>query len=353
MKGFNKPWVYLLGLIIFFLLFFYILLRPSVESKAIKEIETCLNVEDVKVVWYKYYPDLREDDDYLKAVRDKLNSFNLKQDEILDVKKWLPASTSNLNIIIVPDLSNRINDEKNNPAQIKNDTALLNTVWTLFENNVKHKMNTKDRLIVDIADPYQGQGQFKSIADNLVFDLSDFKNKRNQFYFKSVRGKFESNLNQLYDLAKEKTTGANYVYYFSDKLPSRIKNSTLEDDYRNILILITDGYLEVTTSDGHATSVSPATNVLKEYCSTGNSAAFKFPMQTNDLTYPNVEIYMFEVNERQNGIGCDFRGLKKWWTEWFKTMNVKNVNEEFIFRRQDAINLSKKQLQSIFENKQK
>lgn len=350
MKGIIKPILYLFGAIVIFVIFIYILLRPSTQSKAIKEIETCLNIEDVKAVWYKYRPDLADDEDYCQFVRDKLKTFNLKQSEISDIRKWLPAKTHNLNIILVPDLSYRISDEKNNPEQIKNDTALLRAVWIAFEKNVRLKMNTKDRLLLDIADPCQGQGQFKTIADNLVFDLSDFKNKSNRLYFNSVQGKFDRNVGELYDLAKQETTGANYVYYFSEKLATRIKKSTIDDDYRNIVILITDGYLEITLRDGTPASVSPTTDYLKKYCNTGNSSSFQYPMQTVDLKFPDTEVYLFEVNERKNGEGCDYKGLKKWWTEWLKAMSIKNADEDFIFRRQDAINLSKKQLQSIFDN---
>jgi hypothetical protein len=351
MKGFNKPLLYLFGTIFIFAVFIYILLRPSTQSKAIKEIETCLNTEDVKAVWYKYRSDLSDDEDYCQAVRDKLKTFNLKQSEITEIKKWLPSKTQNLNIILVPDLSYRINDKKNNPEQMKNDTALLNTVWKLFEKKVRLKMNSKDRLVVDIADPEQGQGQFKTIADSLVFDLSDFKNKSNRLYFNSIQGRFESNIKQLYNLAKQKTTGANYVYFFAEKLQSRIKKSTLDDDFRNVVILITDGYLELTMKDGSATSISPPIDALRKYCMTGNNSSFKYPMQTVDITYPDVEVYLFEVNERQSGQGCDFKGLKRWWTDWFKAMQIKNSDEEFIFRRQEAIILSKKEIENIFEHK--
>ncbi|WP_205514468.1 hypothetical protein [Longitalea arenae] len=210
-------------------------------------------------------------------------------------------------------------------------------------------MNSKDRLLVDIADPEQGQGQFKTIADSLLFDLSDFKNKSNRLYFGSARNKFECNIKQLYDLAKKRTTGANYAYYFSEKLPSRIKKSTLTDDYRNILIIITDGYLELSRKDGGKTSISPAHDALIEYSLKGNSSSFQYPRQTIDLTFPDLEVYLLEVNERKSGQGIDFKGLKKWWTEWFKSMNIKNADENFIFRRQDAISFSIKEVQSIFD----
>jgi hypothetical protein len=346
MKGNKKALIYLLAFVAIFALFIFILLRPSTQSKAIKEINTCANTEDVKATWYKYRLDLADDNDFCQVVRDKLTSFNLKQTEITEIKKWLPSKTKNLNVIVVPDLSLRIKDYSNNPDQIKNDTALLNKIWSSFKDNVRLKMNTKDRLLIDVADPSQAQEQFKSLADNLLFDLSDHKNKTNRLYFTNdIQAKFSTNISRLYDLASQQTSGANYVYYFSEKLPTRIKKSTLDDDYRNILLILTDGYLEI----GKGISISPTPAMLKQYCSSG-VLNYSLPTQTIDAAYPNLEAYIFEVNERQNGKGCDFRGLKKWWTEWFKSMNVSNVNEDFFFRRQDAISLTQKQIETIFSH---
>lgn len=349
MKGNKKSLIYLLAFVAIFALFIFILLRPSTQSKAIKEINTCANTEDVKATWYKYRTELSDDDDFCQAARDKLTSFNLKQTEITEIKKWLPSKTKNLNVIVVPDLSLRIKDTANNPDQIKNDTALLNKIWSSFKNNVRLKMNTKDRLLIDVADPSQAQMKFKSFADNLLFDLSDHKNKTNRLFFTNdIQTKFSNNISQLYTVASQQTSGADYVYYFTEKLPTRIKKSTLDDDYRNILLIITDGYLEIQRG-GSVISISPTPAMLKQYCSSG-VLNYSLPTQTMDATYPNLETYLFEINERQSGKGCDYRGLRKWWTEWFKSMKISNANEDFFFRRQDAMNLTQKQIETIFSH---
>ena len=349
MKGNKKPIIYLFAFVSIFALFIFILLRPSTQSKAIKEINTCANTEDVRATWYKYRTELSEDADFCQAARDKLTSFNLKQTEITEIKKWLPSKTKNLNVIVVPDLSLRITDNVNNPDQIKNDTILLNKIWSSFQSNVRLKMNTKDRLLIDVADPSQAQEQFKSFADNLLFDLSDHKNKANRLFFtNAIQTKFSYNICQLYRVASQQTSGADYVYYFSEKLPAKIKRSTLDDDYRNILLIISDGYLEINRG-GSAISISPTALTLQKYCSSG-VLNYSLPTQTMDMVYPTLEIYLFEINEKQRGRGCDFRGLKKWWTEWFNSMNISNVNDDFFFRRQDFSNLTLKQIEAIFSH---
>src|SRR4051794_33398806 len=113
MKTNKKVLIYLGCIILIFVFFFYLLLRPSIETKAIREIETCATTDVAKSVWYKYRSDLADDEDFCQVLRDKLTFFNLKSAEISEIKKSLPPKTENLNVIIVPDLSKRIRDEEN------------------------------------------------------------------------------------------------------------------------------------------------------------------------------------------------------------------------------------------------
>lgn len=343
----RKPLYILLCTLIAFSIFIYFLVKPSMESNASQEINSCLNTEDVKATWYKYKIDLSESEDFCQAARDKLSSFNLKQSEIVEVKKWLPSKSENLNLILVPDLSLRITDQKNNPDQVQNDTTILSAAWKAFEKKVMLKLNSKDKLTVDVADPSQAQDQFRTIADNLVFDLSEHKNKSNRFYFANIQDKFQKNINRLYDIATKKTTGANYVYYFSEILPKRIKKSTLDDNYKNILVIITDGYLEITGKP----STSPNTAILRQYCNTRNSSSFSYPNETADLTFPELDVYLLEVNEKQSGKGCDFQGLKKWWTEWLKLMNIHNIENDIIIKRDYSISTATKEIEQIINAK--
>ncbi|SDS15836.1 hypothetical protein SAMN05216490_0643 [Mucilaginibacter mallensis] len=101
----------LAGFLTFFLLFIYILVKPSVEGQALEDLQNAGSIEDVHVSWEKHKPDLAGDEDYLTAVRGKLSSFNLSAKETGDCLQWLPKPPESLNLIVVPDLSGRIDDE--------------------------------------------------------------------------------------------------------------------------------------------------------------------------------------------------------------------------------------------------
>jgi hypothetical protein len=330
----NKTLIALSIFIGVFVLFVFILTKPSLEAKAIRQIEDCLNVPEVQAVFSIYKADLFKSEEFLQATRDKLNKFQLKQNDITDIKKWLPAKTNNLNIIIVPDLSNRIIDDINNPDQIKRDSVIISSICYSFEEKVKLKMNSKDRLVVDVTDRKQAGGQLGNLADSIMFDLSTFNNKSNRLYFDNKRASFKVGISKLYDMAYNFEVknpaggGADYVSYFASKLSNKLKKSTLDDDYQNILIILTDGYLEATKPDGSIIAY------LKQTPATITETSF--------TKYSDLEVYLLDVNRRKIASDLEEFELKKWWFEWLKTMDIKNTKydnpvDNIITKRTDGL----------------
>ncbi|MEI6949937.1 hypothetical protein V9K67_22310 [Paraflavisolibacter sp. H34] len=349
--------LYLFGVfILVFGFFIFAILRPSEEAVAMEELAHCTDVASVKANWEKYNRDLvdldpeaRKQSEYFNQVIEKLNSFRLRKKEEKEIMSWLPPRTENLNIVLVPDLSYRIKDAESNPGQVSHDTSLLNHIYHSFQEKTKRKNDSKDFLLVDVSDNGQAQGSFQAIADDLVFDLS--KNKgNNRQYFKKAGDRFSSNIARLYNTAlQQKVTGADYVNYFSDVLPRRVKRSTLADRFRNILFIITDGYLELNGPNGSIISVSPSAKARKEFC-LNSRFELKFPAATMDKEYADLEVYLLEVNIRKGENNCDKLVLEKWWAGWLGAMNVKNVEDGFFFSRENALSVSQQQIDDILKN---
>jgi capsular polysaccharide biosynthesis protein len=344
----KKPLYALLIFIGVFSLFIYILVRPSLESTAIDEINSCLNTEDVKTIFYKYKNDLIESQEFCQAARDKIKSFNLNQSEINEVRKWLPSNTTNLNVIIVPDLSNRIIDPENNADQIRRDSVIINSICESFENNVKTKMNSNDKLLIDITDRKQAGGRLGELADTIMYDLSGFREKINKLYFQDKREQFKLGVQKLYEAAynfelkNPKGGGADFVSYFSTKLKSKIQKSTVDDTYRNVLIILTDGYLEATKPNGEIVSyikVNPE-DIL----------------ETSGVRFKDLEVFILEMNRKKSADDLEEIKIKKWWFKWLKSMNIKNfeddVNEDdVILKRADGYTDVKNRIDEILSKK--
>jgi hypothetical protein len=342
----RKPLYILLGTMTFFVLFILLISGTTTTNKAIEEIQICNNAQEVKRVYEKYQFELIEADelgnksissDFQNAMRNKLASFKLNEEEIKKCIEWLPPAKTNLNLIVVPDLSKRISDEHNNPNQIAHDKIILEAVWKAFAETSYLKTNSKDKFIIDVTDPEQAKGAFSEIANELQFDLSKHKGKSNRLYFTEDKTKqFSKAITKMYQSAKEQPHGADYVFYFKRYLEKRIKKSTLHENYVNKLIIITDGYLEAQNRSSN-TKLTPE---LYKSLIIGNTKemisilGLNIPFASVDLT--NTEVMICEVNERKTGSGKDFEILKAYWTEWLERMNAKSIH--FEEREQATIN---------------
>jgi len=334
----KKPIYILFGFLLFFCFFVFLLTRPSTQSKAIRELETCINKKDVEIVWYKYKSDLFQDEDFLNEIRTKLTSYNLNDYELKECRSWLPPSQTSINVIVIPDLSRRITDTLNNPNQIDNDKFVLKTIWKAFVGYSKLKQDTKDRLIIDVTDIDQAKGQFGTIANNLQFDLSNHKDKSNRLYFTEVKNTmFTKSIDALYNSAKEKPLGADYRLYFKRYLSEHLQKPTLFDNYINKVIIITDGYLEAENKPAD-TKIKGYQSQLYKSVDSGNTKDVITTLRLNipkvDIDLSNTDVLVCEVNERRfvpftkipnQGKGRDFEILRAYWEDWINRMGRKKL----------------------------
>ncbi|MCM5529776.1 hypothetical protein [Parasegetibacter sp. NRK P23] len=362
----RKPIYLLLGFLLFFALFINFITRPSLQSKAIEQIQVCSNVDDVKSIFDRYKFDLLENDEngnkivsmeFQHAIRNKLHSLRLNEEEISKCIEWLPPTNTNLNVIVIPDLSRRITDSINNSNQIANDIFVLHAVWNQFVDHAKLKQDTRDMLMVDVTDIDQARGQFGNVANQLQFDLSTHKGKTNRLYFTSEKTKqFEHAANEMYASAKQNPLGADYRFYFSRYLINRLKKPTLFENYRNKVIIITDGYLEAENKPADTKIFSEKGSydyrpILYPAVDIGNvmdiinSKQLNIPKVAN-LDLSHTDVLVCEVHERKNGIKKDFEILKAYWTDWLQRMQAHKIS--FIPREQ-ANALTESKIQDFFK----
>jgi hypothetical protein len=340
MKGNRKPLVVLLVFIIIFASFIWIITRVGDDQIAINEVKKINDIESLKEVWHKNDNlSTKQKEKLSKAIREKVSTINANDDEIANVFSWLPPNTNNLNIIIIPDLSVRTADAK---SQIDYDTTLISYIWNSFENSTKRKTKSKDRFVVQVTDECQAQGEFKNFADNLVFDVSESKEANTSLYFSKNRSRLNRNLKGLYRVAENLPPVANnFIPYFNNRLVHHLKKSTLEDRYRNIVFILTDGYMEEMNCNRTAklNEWTPIQN-LNSFASNRDNITFKYP--TMGSKFPELEVYVFEIDSHSNHED----GIKHWWESWLKSMDIKASADSNIFPHTP----SKSQWKSKIEN---
>ncbi|OJX49650.1 MAG: hypothetical protein BGO88_15575 [Flavobacterium sp. 38-13] len=333
----RKPLFILFAFFAVFGLFIYLISIPSPEENAKKELITAYNKDAVKQVWEKYKLKLHDSESFLLAIRTKLSTMQLTDAEIKDCIGWLPPAPESLNIIVVPDLSNRIDLI---PGQIDSDKKTMEAIWNAFESTCKLKKDSHDRLIVDVTDKHQAGGEFEKIANNLRFNLSDHKGKTNRLYFtQELSNQYRNAVNTMYVSAKGKELGADYYRYFRQYLESNLKKPNFFTKYKNKVIILTDGYIEpqdekaYTKLYGYEKILYPVAKKgdLKDMINKINKHDFNIPSANIDLS--NTEILVCEVTERKSGEGRDSIILEAYWKDWLYRMAAKDV---VFYERQKA-----------------
>lgn len=362
-KGNYKPLFILLGFLLLFCLVICLLTCERPIDKAIQKINISSSPEEVRKIYESCKVDFLESDEYgntivsvefQDAVRNKLNKFSPDQEQVEEWLTWIPPASTNINVIIVPDLSRRIIDEVNNPNQITNDFLVLNTIWKAFVESNKLKRDSKDKLIVDVTDIDQARGQFSKVANQLQFDLSSHKGKSNRLYFTPEKDKqFQEAVTGMYESARQNPLGANYRSYLQRYLANRLKSSTLNDVYENKVIIITDGYLEAenatpdTKIAGYQSILYPS---VEGNCTLHSIRSNHLSIPKVNIDLSNTEFLICEVNERKAGKDHDFEILKTYWYDWLQKMGVKKMN---FIQREQASTVTKKSVDDFIKGSYK
>lgn len=304
--------------------------QKSDTKEAINAIKKCQDKECVEARWNEWTAKLESKsarEKLAKAVKERLSTEDLSEEEIANWHKQfrmndvgVPAS---MNIIIIPDFSNRI---KEIPNSKERDVAIIEKVYEIFFKKVKNN-KSKDRLLIDITDRSQAGGDFNQIADSLTIDLSNKENEQAKKFIQNKEKTFKSTLEKLYSKALEKPSGADYSYYFRRILGEKIKKSDINNEYYNKIIILTDGYLETKNTD--------YTKIRPEMRSAVQQGRINEYLLREDLYIPkenidlkNVDILMLEITERPNGIGWHHEILATYWKNWFQSMGAKNAKDD-------------------------
>nr|WP_297307813.1 hypothetical protein [uncultured Flavobacterium sp.] len=310
-------------------------------SEAKKEIKKAENAEELVHIWNSFSKDVNASTSkkIMTAISDRAEELEVEADDMLVLIDHLPKGKKSMNVIVVPDLSRRIIDEFNNPGQVANDQLIIETIWEEFVKISKFKKQSNDFFSVNVTDLDQAKGTFSSIANNLRLDLSEKgRNQPNRTLFNdSLDQLVKTNVSKLYAAALQQPLGADYKFYFRRYLPNQLKTSDLKNNFRNKLVIITDGYLEGENQPAD-TKIVGFEKELKAAVINGTidqkikQLGLSIPTLAVDLSHTDVLIC--EVNERKIGKGYHFEILQSYWTQWLENMGAKSVT--FIGREQST-----------------
>jgi hypothetical protein len=220
------------------------------------------------------------------------------------------------NYIILLDLSDRLIVQPNQPER---DKDIVTSLFTLFEERVKHNLyvRSRDEIKVVIA-PQRGSGIRNEVfEDRMYVNMGSIPNMLRRSKEVERRDNFTAALNDLYKKAvfsnnPQDYYGADIWKYFYEDLEGDISEDTLT---RNFLFILTDGYPIV----GHDR------NKLEQV----------------NKKFPGLEIILLEASPRDKDLEWDH--IMDMWTTWLNSMDVK----EYTFVKRKAITKEIEQVRSL------
>lgn len=332
--GKHKKWIVIISIV--GLLIGVFTINTSNTKTAIKELKKTQNKEQVVTCWNKWISKINSQNGkvkFTKNIKGKLADMRLSDREISDWHQKFKMNDveeqPSLNIIIIPDLSNRINEIPNTKAR---DIEIISKIYDIFFERAKTG-KTKDKLLIEVTDKFQGNGVFRQIADSLSIDIADRNNEQARKFLRNKEESFKNNLKRLYEEASQDTSGADFILYFRRTINDRIKKSDIYNEFENKIIILTDGYIEIQNQNQPLINYTPHSIKMKNDVLTGQireklreSNNLKFPTTSAELN-SNTDILVLEINERKDGIGWHKELLEEYWRYWFSMMKVRNLTE--------------------------
>jgi len=232
------------------------------------------------------------------------------------------------NISLLLDLSDRISLEKNpNPTMeyYQRDLGYIKSVSEAFTQHLKSKrirqINDKMQLFFN---PEPLDAAINTIAQNLRISID--KNNASKELLNSINSNYASQTSKIYESAiKDNKYVGSDIWSFFD---SKVTDQCIENKYRNILIVLTDGYMfyeSTVMKEGNRTTYITPELIRKNGLNTKdwdkkfNDQDFGFIKTNDDLS--NLEVLVLGINpDKKNPY--EEKVIRAYWTKWFTEMKI-------------------------------
>jgi hypothetical protein len=258
--------------------------------------------------------------------------FSCKQepDKVNDTITSKNPASENYNISILLDLSDRISTEKNpNPTMeyYQRDIGYIKSVSEAFTQHLKSKrIRQIDDKMQLFFNPEPKDPDINSISQKLKISID--KNNASKGLLNSINTEYTSQTSKIYESAiKDNNFVGSDIWSFFD---TKVKDQCIENDYRNILVILTDGYMfydNTIMKEENRTSYITAEWIRKNGLNTKDwekkiqDQDFGFIKTGNDLA--DLEVLVLGINPNRNN-PYEEKVIKAYWTKWFTEMKIKH-----------------------------
>ncbi len=256
---------------------------------------------------------------------EKINNTSTLEEEVIKLSPNRP----NLNISILVDLSDRINPNKYpNPAMnyFERDLGYIHSIVQSFEWHVRNKRSLKINDHIQLyIDPEPADNELNEKINSLNITFTKDNAKRE--LIKNTSTLYDSISKTIYKSAidDDNYVGSDIWGFFK----TNVKDFCVQKDHRNILVILTDGYLyhkDSRQKEKNLTSYLTPQDIRRFKLNKSNwkdriqNQNFGFITGRDDLG--ELEILVLGLNpDTKNPYELDV--ISQYWSDWFTKMNVK------------------------------
>lgn len=255
----------------------------------------------------------------------------------------LQGERKNLNVSIFLDLSNRISPTFNpNPAMEywKRDLGYVNAIAKAFETHLRNKrsvlINDNIKMFLHplpetIKDINQTMDELnksftrENATLNRICSISDdYKKLTTNIYSSTLESK-ETSAKK----GEDNYPGSDIFDFFK----SKVKDYCIKSDHRNILFILTDGYMYMSKTNNINKSNKSNYLLSKQLTQWGfnsnnykdkiKNKGFGFQVPSNELD--GLEVFVVGLSPKRS---WELDVLKAYWGQWLRDMGVKNFQSQ-------------------------
>lgn len=244
-----------------------------------------------------------------------------------EISSKTPVS-ENYNISILLDLSDRISLKKNPNPTMEYYQRDLGYIKSISEAFTQHLRSKRIRQIDDkmqlFFNPEPLDPAINTIAENLRISID--KNTASKKLLNSINTDYAVQTSKIYDSAlKDDHFIGSDIWNFFD---TKAKDQCIENKYRNILIVLTDGYMyhenTIITEATRTTYITPEL-IRKNGL---NTKDWDKKLQEKDFgfikieeNFSNLEVLVLGINPNKNN-PYEEKVIRAYWTKWLTEMKV-------------------------------
>ncbi len=261
-----------------------------------------------------------------------------------------------LNITFLLDLSDRIEPTKYpaNPEHWERDIAVVNEFVDEFKKDLakKKNFNFKGKMKV-LFSPAPKDADINEIAQKLEVNTEEMKPAQKTKMYKNLEQDFTENLKKIYTktLETKKYIGSDIWRFFKNDVKDLVIDKN--PNYRNILVVITDGYVyhkDTKMKEKYRYSYL-LPNRIRSLGLTKSNWKDKIEKLDFGLIVPrkdlnNLEVLMLELNPSKNSSPYEEDIMKNVLSKWFIEMGI----QKFKIHKTALPNTTKQRIENFIKN---